>query len=98
MKIWLGICCLALKTMFLESPSRKPYGHRNPSNRVLPDSVLFGGSHQMMEVRKQASRICRTNIPVLITGEGGTGKEVLARWIHAHSEFLAGEFLSLIHI
>jgi two-component system, NtrC family, response regulator AtoC len=49
----------------------------------------------MIEVRNQGQRIGRTNIPVLITGEGGTGKEVLARWLHAHSEFAAGEFVKV---
>jgi two-component system, NtrC family, response regulator AtoC len=64
-------------------------------NPVPPENVLFGASARMMELRSQASRICRTNIPVLLTGEGGTGKEALARWIHANSEFAGGEFVKV---
>jgi two-component system, NtrC family, response regulator AtoC len=49
----------------------------------------------MAELLSQGRRICRTNVPVLITGEGGTGKELLARWIHTHSEFANGEFVKV---
>jgi len=34
-------------------------------------------------------------VPVLMTGEGGTGKEVVARWIHAKSEYSSGEFIKV---
>ena len=64
-------------------------------NPVPADDVLFGKSRRMMEVRGQAQRICRTNIPVLLTGDGGTGKEALARWIHANSEYAHGEFVKV---
>jgi two-component system response regulator AtoC len=80
--------------MFIERSNRKG-GQRAVSNHLPPDSVLFGTSPAMIEVRNQGQRIGRTNIPVLITGEGGTGKEVLARWLHAHSEFAAGEFVKV---
>ena len=49
----------------------------------------------MAEVRRQAQRISRTNIPILMTGGGGTGKEALARWIHANSEYASGEFVKV---
>jgi two-component system response regulator AtoC len=64
-------------------------------NPIPPDEVLFGKSAAMAELRRQAQRICRTIIPVLLTGEGGTGKEALARWIHAHSEYAGGEFVKV---
>jgi two-component system, NtrC family, response regulator AtoC len=64
-------------------------------NPIPPEHVLFGASPRMAEIRSQAHRICRTNIPVLLTGEGGTGKEALARWIHANSEYASGEFVKV---
>jgi two-component system, NtrC family, response regulator AtoC len=64
-------------------------------NLVPPESVLFGRSRAMAEVRIRAQKICRLNIPVLLCGEGGTGKEVLARWIHANSEYASGEFVKV---
>ena len=64
-------------------------------NSVPPEEVLFGRSSTMAQVRRHAEKICRTNIPVLLNGEGGTGKEVLARWIHANSEYSSGEFIKV---
>jgi two-component system, NtrC family, response regulator AtoC len=49
----------------------------------------------MGEVRRRAEKVCRTNIPILLCGEGGTGKEVLARWIHRNSEYGIGEFVKV---
>jgi two-component system, NtrC family, response regulator AtoC len=62
---------------------------------VLPDQVLFGQSPAMTEIQTRARRICRTNVPILVCGEGGTGKEALARWLHVHSEYGAGEFVKV---
>jgi two-component system response regulator AtoC len=62
---------------------------------MLPEEILFGRSVVMSEVRKRAEKICRTDIPVLIFGEGGTGKEALARWIHAHSPYHTGQFVKV---
>jgi len=65
------------------------------SGFALPNEVLFGTSGAMTEVRSRAARICGTNVPILLSGEGGTGKEALARWIHANSEYRAGEFVKV---
>jgi two-component system, NtrC family, response regulator AtoC len=62
---------------------------------VLPDHVLFGRSPAMTEVHARSKRICRTNVPILLCGEGGTGKEALARWIHGNSEYGTGEFVKV---
>jgi len=65
------------------------------SGSVLPDEVIFGRSPVMTEVQSRAGRICRTNVPILLCGEGGTGKEVLAHWIHRNSEYATGEFVKV---
>lgn len=62
---------------------------------MLPDHILFGLSPAMAEIQSRAARICRANVPILLCGEGGTGKEVLARWIHSNSEYGAGEFVKV---
>jgi len=62
---------------------------------LVPEEALFGQSRIMAEVQTRAARICRTNVPILICGEGGTGKEALARWVHANSEYRAGEFVKV---
>ena len=65
------------------------------TNALPPDDVLFGRSEAMREVRKRATKIAATSIPVLLTGPKGSGKEVLARWIHAHSRIATGEFVKV---
>src|SRR5947207_112284 len=60
-----------------------------------PDEILFGKSLGMAEVRKRAERIAGSNIPLLLCGDGGTGKESLARWIHAHSSYRKGQFVKV---
>jgi len=64
-------------------------------DQVPPDPVLFGRSAVMAELRQKAEKICRTNVPVLLCGEGGTGKEALARWLHVNSAYASGEFVKV---
>ena len=53
----------------------------------LPEeSVLFGGSAVMQEVHGQIQRILHNDLPVLICGEKGTGKELIARFLHSRSD------------
>src|SRR5215472_817520 len=65
------------------------------ANVLPPEEVLFGRSEAMKEVRKRATKIAGTNIPVLVYGPKGSGKEVLARWIHSHSAVYTGQFVKV---
>ena len=65
------------------------------TNLLPPDDVLFGRSDAMKEVRKRAAKIAATSIPVLHTGPKGSGKEVLARWIHKHPLVSGGQFVKV---
>lgn len=76
-----------------ETPTRK--AHPEPNNHLPPEEILFGRSPIMAELRGRAGKFCSSNIPVLLQGNGGTGKEALARWIHAHSAFSGGEFVKV---
>ncbi len=51
----------------------------------LPDSEMIGSSSKMIEIYKTISLVAPTNATVLIEGETGTGKEMIARMIHNNS-------------
>ena len=48
-------------------------------------SSLIGNSPAMADLLAEARQVADSLATVLITGESGTGKGILARWIHAHS-------------
>jgi DNA-binding NtrC family response regulator len=50
-----------------------------------PAAELVGSSPPMQEVFKQVALVAASDLPVLVTGPTGSGKEVAARAIHAHS-------------
>ncbi len=65
------------------------------SNQLPADEIVFGRSAAMSVVRKRLEKICNTNVPVLLTGEPGTGKELIARWIHGRSPYGEGQFVKV---
>lgn len=60
-----------------------------------PQGTLFGSSPDMLEVQRLAQVAAENSHPVLITGETGTGKGVLARWIHQQGSRAPFEFVEL---
>ena len=55
-------------------------------------SALIGNSQAMVEVYKFISRVAETDTTVLLEGETGTGKELVARMIHQSSPRRKGRF------
>jgi DNA-binding NtrC family response regulator len=47
---------------------------------------FVGEAAAIVEIRQTIDRIAPSDASVLITGEHGTGKEVVAAWVHAHSD------------
>jgi transcriptional regulator with GAF, ATPase, and Fis domain len=58
----------------------------------ISDSVV-GAETGLREVMERVEQVARTDAPVLIFGETGSGKEVVARSIHARSRRAEGPFL-----
>ena len=56
---------------------------RSPNpNELTVDSRLLGASPPMNVLRKQIGKLARSQAPVYISGESGSGKELVARLIH----------------
>ena len=60
---------------------------------ALQASEPIGRSTVMNGLRDRVKRIAEHDAPVLITGESGCGKELIARYLHAHSPRATGPFV-----
>ena len=61
-------------------------------DRSAPDERLIGGDTGLAAVMARAQMVARSAAPVLLFGETGTGKEIVARAIHETSTFRHGPF------
>jgi len=68
---------------------------KHEANRNKP--VIIGNSQPMQEVMNVVAKVANTDANVLITGENGTGKELIAREIHRLSR-RASEFFVLVDL
>jgi two-component system response regulator AtoC len=60
-----------------------------------PESVIFGQTPLMQDVRHKLERVAGSDISVLISGESGTGKDIVARLLHAYSPWSEGPFVKV---
>lgn len=67
-----------------------------PAPALPPMPGLFVGSHpSMVEVYKAIARVAPLPVPVLVLGETGTGKELVAKALHQYSPFATGPFVAV---
>jgi transcriptional regulator with PAS, ATPase and Fis domain len=76
----------------LASQRLQPPGQRQSKYTF---ASFVGTSPAAIEVKRQARRAAQTSSPVLLLGETGTGKELLAHAIHASSARARGPFISV---
>ncbi len=65
------------------------------AGKELPqdDTAVVGQSAAMTELLRQAARSAPSSAPVLICGESGSGKELIAQFVHQHSLRAQGPFV-----
>jgi len=56
---------------------------------------MIGQSEAMMQVKDLIGKVAPTNARILITGSNGTGKELVARWIHEKSNRAQSPFIEV---
>jgi DNA-binding NtrC family response regulator len=59
------------------------------------DERFIGNNPSIVRIREQALAVATSKLTVLIEGETGTGKEVLANYIHINSPFRNGPFIKV---
>jgi transcriptional regulator with PAS, ATPase and Fis domain len=85
----------AISSPALPARGSPPVLRRLPALPPIPEAPPFVGSSPAIEALLQrADRLARTDVSLLISGESGTGKDVLARRIHARSGRAEGPFLA----
>ena len=62
---------------------------------IPPESVVFGRSDAMRSVRDRLTKVAGANVPVLIQGESGTGKDIIARMVHGLSPWKTGPYVKV---
>ncbi len=70
---------------------------RESSTDEAPDEVpeILGQAPAMQDVFRAIGRLSQSNVTVLLTGESGSGKEVVARALHKHSPRAERPFIAL---
>ncbi|PCH86169.1 MAG: response regulator [Flavobacteriales bacterium] len=56
---------------------------------------MVGSSKALNNIQEMIEKVAPTNARVMITGENGTGKELVARWVHEKSERANGPFVEV---
>jgi len=65
------------------------------SSGLPPDEIIFGRSRAMISIRQKVQKVLGTDVPILIQGENGTGKGLLAQYIHSRSTMSCGAFVKV---
>ncbi|MEY4768817.1 MAG: nitrogen regulation protein [Pseudomonadota bacterium] len=67
----------------------------DPHSELTVTPEIIGASSAMQEVFRAIGRLARSHITVLINGDSGTGKELVAKALHRHSPRVNKPFIAL---
>ncbi|HMK24071.1 MAG TPA: sigma-54 dependent transcriptional regulator [Terriglobales bacterium] len=62
---------------------------------IPPESIVFGLTDAMQALHSRLDKVAAANVPVLIHGESGTGKDIIARMIHGRSPWRTGPYVKV---
>ena len=71
------------------------FGEPDQTQSQAGGDIMIGRGRAMQEVYKSIGRVAPKNVTVLIRGESGSGKELVARAIYHHSDRSDGPFLAV---
>ena len=66
-----------------------------PQEKVEPSERIVGSTPEMLKIFKTIGQVARTSATVLVTGDTGTGKELMAEAIHGASDRRAGPLIKV---
>ncbi|HKK46094.1 MAG TPA: sigma-54 dependent transcriptional regulator [Balneolaceae bacterium] len=69
--------------------------NKNIKSRLPKIPQIIGESDAIEKIKKTIDKVAQTNSRVMVTGENGTGKELVARWIHEKSNRNSGPFVDV---
>ena len=78
-----------------ERTHRRELANQASRDRRRDIDPFQGGGAAMRKLGEQAAKMADTDSPVLILGETGSGKGVVARWLHQHSPRVREAFVDL---
>jgi two-component system NtrC family response regulator len=83
----------ALQLHRIEAENRQLAARSSSDNRVLGNMIT--AAPEMIRVARTIERVANTNVSVMLLGASGTGKELLARGLHAASDRRGGTFVAI---
>ncbi|KAI9432813.1 two component, sigma54 specific, transcriptional regulator, Fis family [Russula earlei] len=68
---------------------------KNPKELIIKSDYIFGNSAVFNEILQQIKRVSPTNYSIIVYGESGSGKEVIAQTIHVNSKRADKPFVAI---
>ena len=93
--IWAAQASLVLRNALLVNELRMDNAELRKQLEVERYGEIIGACSSMKEVYRKIDKVATTDISVLITGETGTGKELIARELHKRSPRAKGPFITI---
>jgi two-component system, NtrC family, nitrogen regulation response regulator GlnG len=86
---------VAVTQRALAHAQEQKHQQEKQTDEVETHTEIIGEAPAMQEVFRAIGRLSQSNITVLINGQSGTGKELVARALHRHSPRRTGPFIAL---